>query len=385
MQKVNLPYQALEIMQRLFERHYTSYVCGGAVRELLTGGMPLDYDIITDCSAERITAIFSPDHIVKEDNARRGEIIVMVRGMAIMVSPYRKSFDETELPEYTNDVLCDLERRDFTFNAICADMNGELFDPFAGADCLVSEPYVIEAVKMRGENGSTPSVSADPIALMSALALLSEGEHIISPETSARIHEAAESVAAMRKNELRLLFERILMGKRSADVLMEYRDVAFAIFPELIPTDGFDCHSKFHSLALYEHLCKSVGYAPPSCALRYALLLHGAGKPDCEAMYPDGHASFFGHSQRGSIYARRALIRLNMPPDMIDGVCFLIENHDICENPRELNISELKNQFTLNDLRQLLLFGSANLRAKAPECEQEAYALRKLGDQLSQW
>ena len=38
--------------------------------------------------------------------------------------------------EYTNNWKEDAERRDFTFNSIYANINGELFDPFNGKNHL---------------------------------------------------------------------------------------------------------------------------------------------------------------------------------------------------------------------------------------------------------
>ena len=383
MQKVNLPQQALEIMQRLFEHHYKAYVVGTAVRELLTGGTPLDYDIITDCSIERLNAIFSADYRILEQNIAAGEIIVMVRGMAIMVAPFRICDKDGSLI-YSNNVLDDLLCRDFTVNAICAASDGDLFDPLEGAKCLLSKPYTLTAVESRlaDDEKSILSVERDPSILLTALALASEGDYSIDKKTADCIMKSAQSVSTLDKSTLKELFERVLMGRRAREILLEYRTVFFVVFPELALTDGYNNQYGEHSMPLYEHICKSISFSPPILELRYALLFHGTGKPDCEAQKKDGKLTFYGHAQRASVYTERAMKRLDISEDLIREVCFLVENHDVFDGSENKETLQLKEMFGEKGLKNLLLLGSANLRAKNPDFEAKAYELKKLSEQL---
>ena len=382
-------------MSLLRSHCYESLVAGEAARELLMGNSPMDYDIITNCQMDRLEAIFG-DYRINEDNADKGELIVTVRGMVIMVSPYRSGFDENGAPIFAKLPVQDLARRDFTMNAIGITENGELYDPFGGAECLEAQPYLLKAVGEsedfaeavgieETEPGNHSSVAASPETLMKALELAATGDYAIDEKTSENIISAAKSVKSLPPEQLRTSFEKILMAKRCSDVMLKYRQVIFAIFPELAATDSLDQRSEFQSLPLFSHACKSAFFAPPQLSVRYALFLHGVGKPDCEAVYPDGHASFFGHGERGVILARRALERLKMPEEQIEEILFLIRHHDLADTLKTEEIDGLLEQISAEELRRLLLVGYANLRAKKPEYERKATDIKRLSEQVLHW
>lgn len=385
MEKIQLPQQVTELMSLLRSHCYESLVVGDAARELLMGNNPMDYDIITNCEMDRLLIIFD-NYRLNEDNVERGELIVTVRGMVIMVSPYRKGFDEQGKPVYASLPVHDLARRDFTMNAVGITIDGELYDPFDGAGCLAAQPYIIKAVNYQND-GCEPvsSVTASPAVLMNALALAATGDYVIHSETAAEIKSCAQSVTDLPPRQLRDAFEQILMAKRCGDIMVEYKQVIFAIFPELSQTDGFDQHSENHAMTLYCHTCKSTFFAPPDLTLRYALFFHGAGKPDCEAIYADGHASFYGHGERAVILAEKALKRLKAPSEQIEEALFLIRHHDLAETLKTEEIDRLLEYITPVRLKKLLLAGYANLRAKKPEYEQKAAAMKRLSEQVLHW
>lgn len=388
MEKIQLPQQVIELMSLLRSHCYESLVAGDAARELLMGKKPMDYDIITNCEMDRLLVIFD-NYRLKDDNADRGELIVMVRGMVIMVSPYRKGFDKNGKPIYTSLPVNDLARRDFTMNAVGITVDGELYDPFGGADCLASEPYILKAVTSHSQNSDetepASSVASSPAVLMNALALAATGDYVIHRETADEIKAFAHTVTDLPPKQLRDAFEQILMAKRCGDIMVEYKEVIFAIFPELAQTDEFDQHSENHAMTLYRHTCKSTFFAPPDLTLRYALFFHGAGKPDCEAIYSDGHASFYGHGERAVILAKRALKRLKAPSEQIEEVLFLIRHHDLAETLKTEEIDRLLEHITPVELKKLLLEGYANLRAKNPRYEQKAAAMKRLSEQVINW
>lgn len=388
MEKIQLPQQVTELMSLLRSHCYESLVVGDAARELLMGNNPMDYDIITNCEMDRLLVIFD-NYRLKEDNVDCGELIVMVRGMVIMVSPYRKGFDDDGKPIYASLPIHDLARRDFTMNAVGITIDGDLYDPFNGAACLESEPYIVKAVTPRSHTGdeirSLSSVAASPAVLMNALALAATGDYVIHNETAAEIKACADIVNDLPPKQLRDAFEQILMAKRCGDIMVEFKEVIFAIFPELAQTDEFDQHSENHAMTLYRHTCKSAFLAPPDLTLRYALFFHGAGKPDCEAIYADGHASFYGHGERAVILAKRALKRLKAPTEQIEEILFLIRHHDLAETLKTEEIDRLLEYITPVRLKKLLLAGYANLRAKKPEYEQKAAAMKRLSEQVLHW
>ena len=377
-------------MYRLVEREYRCYMVGSAVRNLLIKEPMGDIDLITDAETERLELILDGYRILEQD-AAKGEMVVMAGGIPVMISRFRSGKNPDGTPIFGEILTEELEQRDFTVNTICADLDGNITDPFDGVSCLEQKPYILKAVgegaPADDESGElqevTSSIIRDPINLMKALAIMGSGDYVISEPTSNIIKDNAESILSIPLPQLRAAFEEILTAKRVSDVFLEYSEVLLTLFPELIPTVDYDQHSIFQSYTLYEHLCKSVGISYPDIALRYALLFHGAGKPDCQAIDANGAATYYGHAERSMILARRAMERLDAPRELITEVSFLITHHDMGELLDEQEAVALLDRFSAIDIRQILLFASANLRAKSPDNDQKATALKKLSETIT--
>ena len=54
----NIDPDALQIISRLRDVGCTSYVVGGAVRDLIVGNKPKDFDIVTDATPSKIKRVF---------------------------------------------------------------------------------------------------------------------------------------------------------------------------------------------------------------------------------------------------------------------------------------------------------------------------------------
>ena len=414
--KIEVPHQVATLMYRLVEREYRCYMVGSAVRNLLIKEPMGDIDLITDAEINRLEAIFDGYRIL-EQNAEKGEMVVMAGGIPVMISRFRSGKNPDGTPIFGGRLPDELRQRDFTVNTICADMNGKIVDPFGGVPCLEQKPYILKAVgegtpfaanqdsdttevslsdlkaaieetpppadKEDGTEDVDSSITRDPLNIMKALALMGSGDYVISQRTSDIIKENVASILTIPPAQLRAAFEEILAAKRVSDVFLEFSEVIVTLFPELEPTIDYDQHSIFQSYTLYEHLCKSVGYSYPDVALRYALLFHGSGKPDCQATDEDGVATYYGHAERSMIFARRALERLEAPKELFDEVSFLITHHDMGELLDEQEAAALLDRFSAVDIRSMLLFACANLRANSPDNEQKAAALKKLSETIT--
>ena len=55
---------ALKVMARLREHDHQAYLVGGAVRDLLLGGHPKDFDVATEATPEEVHALFRNSRII---------------------------------------------------------------------------------------------------------------------------------------------------------------------------------------------------------------------------------------------------------------------------------------------------------------------------------
>src|SRR5208337_1517828 len=110
---------ALRILERLRENGHEAYIVGGAVRDLLLGRRPKDFDIVTDAQPSRIKRVFRSARVI----GRRFRLVHVYAGPKIFeVSTFRSIANGTVGNEF-GSIDEDAHRRDFTLNAL-------YFDPY---------------------------------------------------------------------------------------------------------------------------------------------------------------------------------------------------------------------------------------------------------------
>src|SRR5216684_8002523 len=129
---------AAKVCAVLREAGFASYVVGGAVRDLLLGIVPTDFDIATDARPEQVKPLFRRAIII----GRRFRLVhVMMGPETIEVSTFRAADPETAETDEHGRVLRDnvfgtqeedARRRDFTVNALYFDPQTEELVDFHG-------------------------------------------------------------------------------------------------------------------------------------------------------------------------------------------------------------------------------------------------------------
>ena len=130
---------ALRVCDTLAERGFGAYVVGGAVRDVLLGIEPKDFDVATDARPEQIKPLFRRAMII----GRRFRLVhVMMGPETIEVSTFRAADNESAERDEHGRVLRDnvfgtleedARRRDFTVNALYFDCKtGEVIDYHGG-------------------------------------------------------------------------------------------------------------------------------------------------------------------------------------------------------------------------------------------------------------
>ncbi|MBP5603881.1 MAG: polynucleotide adenylyltransferase PcnB [Treponema sp.] len=119
---------ALQIINRLRDAGYTSYIVGGAVRDLIVGNVPKDFDIVTDATPSKIKRIFRNSRII----GRRFRLVHVVFGSKIFeVSTFRSNVEGSVGNEF-GTIEQDVMRRDFTMNALYYDPTQEQIIDYVG-------------------------------------------------------------------------------------------------------------------------------------------------------------------------------------------------------------------------------------------------------------
>lgn len=189
---------------------HAAFVVGGAVRDLMLGHIPKDYDVATSATPEEVRSIFRRSRII----GRRFQIVHVLCGQDVVeVSTFRATLTREPDDENTDEhgrVLSDnvfgtqaedAARRDFTVNALFYDpVKEEVWDYHHGVKDLQAKKLVMIGDPSR-------RYREDPVRMLRAARLAAKLGLTIDPKTEAPIHthkHLIENVPQAR------LFEEIL-------------------------------------------------------------------------------------------------------------------------------------------------------------------------------
>jgi len=202
---------ARRVCETLQGAGHTAYIVGGAVRDLIAGFEPKDFDIATNATPEQVRSLFRRSRII----GRRFQIVhVMMGPDTIEVSTFRAAHDENTVKDEHGRVLRDniwgtmeedAARRDFTVNALYYDPVTEIvFDYHNGVADLKQK-----TMRMIGEPKSR--YREDPVRMLRAVRLSAKLGLTLDPAVSAPIKEMAALIenvppARLFDEMLKLLF-----------------------------------------------------------------------------------------------------------------------------------------------------------------------------------
>ena len=315
------------------------FFVGGIVRDiLLERPVPHDLDFATSAIPEETRRLgaaagATATYLVGERFGTVGLIFgEEPERVAAEITTYRREHypDETRFPVVAlgGRLDDDLARRDFTVNAIAADVTtGALIDPFGGqADLALA---VLRAVGDPDER-----FREDPLRLLRAARFVAQLGFRIAPETEAAMVRHAPSLGRISQERILAELTKLLEGEFVAHGLEAlYRTGLFLVaMPDLAPLAaeaaigqrGGHLHREKE---LWEHTKQVVAQAPPRATVRWAALMHDAAKPLCRAVDVNGEVHFFGHERRGADLAAKLLRRLKADKTTQATVRRLVEMH----------------------------------------------------------
>lgn len=355
-----------EVLERLEKAGYESYLVGGFVRDRIMGRASSDVDIATKARPNQIEEIFKDLKII-DVGKNFGTIRVIGHGQEYEITTFRKDFSYKDKRRpgqvvFANNIESDLQRRDFTINAMAL-RNNELIDPFGGQNDIKEK--IIRAVGNPHER-----ISEDYLRALRAVRFAANLGFDIEMNLQEAIRKNYKNLAYISVERQAAELDKILIGPDPARGirLLDKLGLLEEIFPEVSAMVGFDQHSPHHYLDCFDHSLKVLEGTPPDLATRLAALFHDTGKPATFFLDEDGNGRFFGHQKISQEIAEKRLKYLKYPKKIIEDVGILISRHMDSSNPyTEKSVARLLRRLGEDNLKRLFDLQEADILATVHE------------------
>ncbi len=303
---MQIPHSIAAMLEILQKNHHQAYLVGGCVRDAVMGRQPHDFDITTSARPEEIIALFGREHCTEYGRAF-GTVGVKHGGSFAEITTFRTEADYTDSRhpvkvEFADDILDDLARRDFTFNAMAYSPETGLLDPFGGRTDL-------EKGALRCVGVPQLRFREDALRILRGMRFCARFGVTPDPLTDAAMRAGAFRLQQISAERVFSELQGILMGEQVTEILLRYPHVLAVWIPEIAPCIAFSQHSRHHEFTVWEHTARAVGAAPQDLTVRLAMLLHDIGKPSCFTMDARG-GHFKGHASKSAEIADKILLRL---------------------------------------------------------------------------
>lgn len=132
--KIKLPEHVEFIIRKLNSSGFEAFAVGGCIRDAISGRKASDWDIATGALPQDVQRIFEK---TVETGILHGTISVFIEGSSYEITSYRtenvySDFRHPDKVRFGVSLLEDLERRDFTVNALAYHPDSGLIDKFGG-------------------------------------------------------------------------------------------------------------------------------------------------------------------------------------------------------------------------------------------------------------
>ena len=353
-----IPEYVKKVLETLEAAGHEAWCVGGCVRDTLLGRVPEDWDVTTSAMPEETMAAFGQHAF--PTGLQHGTVTVRADHNSVEVTTYRVdgTYHDHRRPDsvtFTRSLEEDLQRRDFTANAIAMSLRGELRDPFGGQEDLRNG--VLRCVGYPDQR-----FQEDALRILRGLRFAAVLGFAIDPATGESIHRNEKLLGEIAAERIQVELLKLLAGQDAAEVL---------------PMVGFDQKNVHHCYDVWEHTLHAVAAVPGDPVLRCAALLHDIGKPNCFTVDEKGVGHFYGHSAISRELADRMLRRLKCSTEFRETVVRLVDWHDRDIPRTDKAIRRALGKLGERDLQRLLALKRADNLAQSPEFHDRQRELDK--------
>ncbi|MBU6370993.1 MAG: CCA tRNA nucleotidyltransferase [Patescibacteria group bacterium] len=353
-----VPPEVVSVSETLKKAGFEAYLVGGCVRDIVLGLRPQDWDFTTNAKPEDIIRIF-PETFYENIYGTVGVVnkeTADEKAKVVEVTPYRleSGYSDNRRPDavvWSEKLDDDLQRRDFTINAIALDLekkagkqgyfDGTVVDPYGG---------IVDLHKkiLRTVGDAHERFREDGLRILRAVRIGNSLGFEIERVTEKALAEESHLLGNISKERIRDEFTKMIMSDRPMEALKlcnKFHLLPY-IIPELEKTISIE-QGGAHAYDVWEHTLRTLQHAADqkwSLELRLASLLHDIGKPKARRQGTPGKKewTFYGHEVVGARMAEKILTELRYPKAIIEKVTKLVRMHMFFSDSSVVTLSAVR-------------------------------------------
>ncbi len=325
----HIPQEAFDVLGILEDAGYEAWFVGGCVRDALLGRPVGDIDIACSAHWEDSKDVLERAGLkVAETGVLHGTITAILEsGSAFEITTYRTdsaTSADCRHPDHVTFVSSieeDLQRRDFTMNAIAWHPARGIRDPFGGIKD-------IEAKRIRAVGDPVARFHEDALRILRACRFVSQLGFTLEDSTYQAMVSNKCYLDRISRERITEELNKMLLGDFIHDALLQTIDVVAFVLPELVAMKDCPQNTKYHRYDVLEHTAYVIQYSPKTRLARWAALCHDMGKPAAAFYDEQGVEHFYNHGYVSVVIARGLLKRLALSDSFIEDVLVLVRDHD---------------------------------------------------------
>lgn len=319
----NLEHPVFEAISEVAsENHWSCFVIGGFVRDLILSRPSKDIDVVVLGSGLELAEKCAEKLNVQQVNYFKnfGTANFRIDDLEIeFVGARKESYDRGSRKPIVEDGTLedDQNRRDFTINAMALSLNkssfGKLVDPFDGIADLKSK-----TIKTPLDPDIT--YSDDPLRMLRAIRFATQLDFKIENKSLEAIERNAHRLEIISGERIITELNKIILSENSSKgfKLLFNTKLLHQFFPEMVALEGVEIRKGkghkdnfYHTLEVLENISENTD----NLWLRWAAIMHDIAKPPTKRFNDKVGWTFHGHEDLGAKLVPKIFRRLKLPLD----------------------------------------------------------------------
>ena len=212
----------IDVLERIEENGFEAYIVGGYVRDHLLGIESGDIDICTNARVKELLDIFSDINVTSNEY---GSVKIITDKLRMDITTYRRDLKyngnrrKVEI-EYVDNLIDDINRRDFTMNTLCMNKDKNIIDILGGQED-------IENKTIRCVGNIEDRINEDPLRMLRAVRFATTLGFTIEEELYRKLKENKELIEQLSRERIKEELTKILINKNALIGLNMLEDLGF--------------------------------------------------------------------------------------------------------------------------------------------------------------